>query len=509
MDSIDVFDTAIFRDVYEPKDIFKLVEQQVGKQFVTKRREAESKAHKKWGYPTLKQIYENLIGFNQNIEINMEKEHVYANPKILEMYNKNPENYVFISDMYLPSKIITELLVKCGYKNPRVFVSCEEKARKSDGTLFEKVSKKIGKINKHYGDNYKCDIEGCIKHGIIPIFEDALQNLNLKLPAVRSSMVKKYAALIERDVKDPIEKISKYAAPLIYGFTKWVLDKRKDPKQAIYFSSRDMFMPYIIAKMILKAPNVHYLYCSRRSLAPLSIASGEKGLKRITGLVLTEEEYRQKSKDKVSCLNYLKKVGIKNGDFIVDIGYAGTVQGVIEKSLNIKLNGLYIELDPEKDRRVPNMKMEMFLQRKILKSRFFIEFILCSPEDCIEGYTQDGTVITTPDIEDRKPYAKRINEVILNLDLLNHLEKIDTTIFDIEQLLIHLQNNPTKEIMEIFNKPMFINRLTGERGVNYDREKIQSGDLIDCYNRSYAKNWFKLMLMNDPELNGLSKFLPE
>ena len=48
MDSIDIFDTAIFRDVYEPTDIFQLVEDVVGNGFKKQRIDAESKAHKQF-----------------------------------------------------------------------------------------------------------------------------------------------------------------------------------------------------------------------------------------------------------------------------------------------------------------------------------------------------------------------------------------------------------------------------------------------------------------------------
>ena len=84
MESLDVFDTALFRDVYQPRDIFSLIEDKVGNSFRKKRIEAEQKAASKNRFYGLKEIYKYLE-FDPNIEIEMEYEHVYANPKILEI----------------------------------------------------------------------------------------------------------------------------------------------------------------------------------------------------------------------------------------------------------------------------------------------------------------------------------------------------------------------------------------------------------------------------------------
>lgn len=505
MESIDVFDTAVFRDVYQPTDIFTLIENEVGNGFRQKRINAEAKASQIMKFYSLKDIYRYLIGFNPTKEIEMELNHVYANPEILEMYNKNPKNYIFISDMYLSSDVIKQILEKCGYKNPKVFVSCEEKCNKGSGVLFEKVERRIGKITKHYGDNYRSDIEGCIKQGIIPEFKPALHKMNLNLPSVKNPLLKKYAANLEVSNESALIKMAKYYAPLIYGFINWVLEKGKGKQ--IYFLSRDMFMPYIISKHILKQENVHYLYCSRRSLAPLFIASKEKTLLDKMHIVLNDKEFMEKSKSTDECMKYLKSTGIKNGDILVDIGYSGSTQRILEKSLNIKLKGLYIQLD-KVNQVHSGMDMEMYLKRFALTYRFLAEFIFTSPEDCIEDY-KDGRVITTPDHAKRKEYAKNINTIIVNEELYNKITKMNLTVFDIEQMLIHIQNYPSYEMMELFNEPILTNREKVERGINFDREAIIHGHLLECYKKSYAKPLFKKMLEQDKELNSLLKLLPQ
>lgn len=504
MESIDIFDTAIFRDVYEPKDIFTLIEKKIGRDFKKRRIEAENKAAITKFY-TINDIYKYLQGFDPQLEIDMELSHIYANPEILKMYNLHPDRYIFISDMYLSSNVLKTFLEKCGYKNPRVFVSCEEKCNKGSGILFKNVQRKVGKISKHYGDNYKSDIEGCRKEGIVPVFYPALHKRKLNLPAVKNPLLKKYCAALQTSRESAKTKLVKWYAPLIYEFTKWVISKRK-PGQHIYFLSRDMFVPYLISTKILKEKNVHYLYCSRRSLAPLFIKSGEKSLIDKMHIVLSDIEYKQKHNKFDECMNYLKGVGIKNDDILVDIGYSGSTQRVLEKFLNIKLNGLYMQLDqvPEyKDK----MHMEMYLNRFALIYRFLAEFILTSPEDCIEDY-KNGQVITTPDHPKRKDYALHFNKILLDEKLFNRINRMDLSVFDVEQMLIHIQTYPSYEMMQLFNEPILTNRTKMERGINFNKRAILEGKLLDCYKKSYAKPLFKKMIEMDEELSCLSSLLP-
>lgn len=503
MDSLDIFDTAIFRDVYEPKDIFQLLEDVFGHGFKQQRIDAESKAHKVFGFPTIKQIYSFLPGYDMQKEIDMELQHVYPNEKILELYRKNPSNYVFISDMYLPSDVLKRMLEKCGYTNPQVFVSCEEKCNKGSGLLFEKVMKRVGIIEQHYGDNYRSDIEGCRKQGIKPVFYPALHKRPLNLPMVKNPLLKKYSAALEISEERPLTKLAKWYAPLIYEFTKWVISKRK-PGQSIYFLSRDMFMPYLISKGILKEKDVHYLYCSRRSLAPLFIASKEKPLLDKMHIVLDDVEYKEKTGKTKPCLDYLRSTGIKDGDILVDIGYSGSTQRIIEKFLNIRLKGLYVQLDQALN---TTMDMEMYLNRYALTYRFLAEFIFTSPEDCIEDY-QDNRPVIRPDHEQRKIYAKHINSIIVNERLFKRIDRMNLSVFDVEQMLIHIQNNLTYDMMCIFNEPILTNREKVERGINFDRNKILNGKLLECYKKSYAKPLFKKMLLQDEELSSLISLLP-
>ena len=58
--SLDVFDTAIFRKVIHPENIFDLIEEDVGRNFKSKRIEAQNKARLKDIYYTISDIYKFL-----------------------------------------------------------------------------------------------------------------------------------------------------------------------------------------------------------------------------------------------------------------------------------------------------------------------------------------------------------------------------------------------------------------------------------------------------------------
>ena len=58
--SIDVFDTALFRKVFKPTDIFNLVEENVGSNFKVQRILAQDNARRKSVYYNIVDIYREL-----------------------------------------------------------------------------------------------------------------------------------------------------------------------------------------------------------------------------------------------------------------------------------------------------------------------------------------------------------------------------------------------------------------------------------------------------------------
>lgn len=501
--SLDVFDTALLRTVYLPTDIFKLVEQDVCRDFYTKRKEAENKAREKNMFYTIYDIYKFLPDFDPEIEIKTELNNCKANPKILELYKQNPENYVFISDMYLPSKVIKKMLEKIGYENPRVFVSCEMKAIKFDGSLFRKVQDILGKrIQKHYGDNYNVDIEGAKKAGIPEVeFNPALHNIRLSLPVIRDVRLKKYIAEVLAGDESKEDKIALLFSPIVVGFTKWTL-RQRERGQKIFFLSRDMIAPYVVAKKILKAPDVFYLHASRRSLGGACLQSNDQKLVDKMKLILTDEEMEEfKRRGTKEVLTYLNKFKIKDNDIIVDIGYSGTIQAALDYILGIKTKGLYMQVFPET---LFNVNATEYLRRRVIAYCLMLEIPLGSAEDCVEFY-KDGEVVYKPEHPQRKALAREMTKTVI--EGAKNLIDYPISIVDVEQLLIHIQYYLNDELLSVFNQPIFSNRDIGESVINFDKEKIMKGNLKELAQRSYSYKLFKQMLEADSELAHLSSLI--
>lgn len=504
--SLDVFDTALFRTVYEPKDIFKYVGFVIADdEFYDRRIVAEMEVAKKKPFYNIYDIYDceylKKYGYEPEVEIEVEQMKCVANSKLLQQYNKHPEKYVFISDMYLPSYIIEEMLRSAGYKTPQVFVSCEQKACKGDGSLFKKVEDQLDAvIETHYGDNYVADIEGAKKAGVKNVvFNPAIHNQDFSLPAIKDPTLKKLVALWFN--RAPEDKIALYHAPLISEFAKWVVNKQKDG-QKIFFLSRDMYMPYIIAKEELKANNVYYIHASRKSLASACLQSNNQQLReRIASLFDADEINLRESEDLSQVREYFKQFNIKDGDIIADIGYAGTIQAGIDSLLGVKTTGLYMQLS---DNKIDGINAEMFFSRPVIQYCLLVEMALGSPEDCIEGY-KNGKVIFKKENSQRKKLAKRINALSLHTArLFSHM---DIDLYDIEQMLIHLQFYPTNDVIELLNKEIYSNKHLGESIIGFNKDKILNGELRECYAKSYAKPLFIKLLEQDRDLKHLRKLL--
>lgn len=497
--SFDIFDTAIFRKVFEPQDIFTLIEEERGDNFKEKRIEAEKKASEKNHFYTLEEIYEFLPEFSMEDEINTEVANIYVNKEVLEEYNKDPENSIFISDMYLTSDKLKKILEGVGYTNPKIFVSCEMKAYKTGGKLFRKVEKKLGRqISKHYGDNYMADILGAKEAGIPEtVFQPPLYKYKLNFPVIKNSKLKKVLAILEAE-GNAEEQLVGYVAPMVSEFTKWVLSQRKEG-QKIFFLSRDMIVPYRLAAEVLEAKDVYYLNVSRKSLAPVIKKSNNKSLKEHFGTMNLEGVHSSKeSLEEIK--NYLNKFDIKDGDIIADIGYSGTVQACIDEVLGVKTRGLYIQTNGM----INNINTEMFLSRSVLSYFLIVELPLGSDEDCVIRYN-NGEPVFSPEHEIRKKQAGYLTNLLF--DYSKELLNINISTNDIEQTLIHLQFYPNSALLNLFNQKIYSNKRIGESIIGFDRKEIMKGNLFNLYYNSYAKPLFRRMLSEDKELSYLEKLL--
>lgn len=312
--SFDIFDTTLVRKCGAPDNIFYLLSKRIYPQnqalqnsFFQWRKEAEQKAmiRLKDNYLKLEDIYTefdtvSFPGWNVAQLITMETELEFAELVAVDeikqlILKKRNEGYTicFISDMYLPERVLKSKLLeeRCADIGDKVFVSCEYRATKSEGTLYEIVRKNFDPITlwEHYGDNAYSDYKKAAKRGIkatlvhtdytsveqfilsssafFPFYSDLSVLVGLQR-ATRLSLQKK---------GDNIDNATDFIASLYYPYIDFIFKKAKDLGiTKLHFLSRDGYILYKIAEVVQKRyPEIklNYLFVSRYSLFLPSIYS--------------------------------------------------------------------------------------------------------------------------------------------------------------------------------------------------------------------------------------------
>ena len=185
--SFDIFDTLIMRKVLLPTDVFMHVGKDVlGSEndagvFKIRRIEAEKEARRKSdsGEVCLKDIYRELFAYygikacllkEKEIDFELHNSSPRENwVNLLKALKKNGKKVILISDMYLPSLVIKDMLKNCGiteYDN--LYVSNEYGCDKVSGKLFEVARRRESAdkcLHLHYGDSIRADYLGARKSG--------------------------------------------------------------------------------------------------------------------------------------------------------------------------------------------------------------------------------------------------------------------------------------------------------------------------------------------------------
>lgn len=278
--SFDIFDTLIKRDVKKPTEVFDIIEQNYGiHDFYKRRIEAEKRARKCKVDTTIDEIYDiynslylnniNEIEKIKNIEKKVEFELCVQNKLLKKVYDfciENNKKVYLISDMYLSSEILKEILEKNGYsKYEKLYVSCEYDRTKANGELYKYVIKELDiHTNKliHIGNDIKTDYMMALKNKISAVKVKTKTYTGNSLLDVFLSNHKSNSSNFYYDFG-----YSNFG-PLLYGFCLWLKENvKKNDIDNIYFLARD---GYIIKKAYEKIfgeqDNIYYLEASRRSL---------------------------------------------------------------------------------------------------------------------------------------------------------------------------------------------------------------------------------------------------
>lgn len=315
--SLDIFDTLLFRTCNHPHDVFLEVGIQAikrnlihpvitAKEFQQVRILAEEKArsiNKRENDSievTLKDIYANIpqavgsVPELVDLEIECEKHCCYLNPSISSLVRYAKENnipVVLLSDMYLSSEQIIQILNNSGFKTEYIdllLVSNEVGGGKSDGYLFKKLMSLYSGINSkailHIGDNKEADVNGAQKfnirslhYNVVPreadtVFEAENIRHGLLLQEIRSlrKLAGNLTAAYSGDEKYWFRIGATVMGPFLSAFCDWIIDICiNENKKAIYPFMREGALFSLLISKAAERRNIHLeirpLYISRQS----------------------------------------------------------------------------------------------------------------------------------------------------------------------------------------------------------------------------------------------------
>ena len=332
--SFDIFDTLLMRYVAEPYLVNELIKIKVEEllkrnfDFPKFRLQAEEDARKKLSRDvTLDDIYKSfseLTKFDEetcekirDLEISTEAELTLPREKVVDWFKQilslNREIWL-ISDMYLQTPAIKELLSKCGIDGyEKIMISCEVGMRKDTAEIWDHLVEKgftHGKLI-HIGDNEMSDIQFPSDRIIFAYHVMSARNLFSQIPFGRNLLkhlgrkMSLYAGMmlgmiLAKKFQSPfqLKNSSGHGGKLIiknfrdlgywfYGvplltFMLWLIKKSGEDKiRRLLFFARDGYFLQPLYKLVTELLNVeglpsNYFYSSRRAVTVASIKNLEQ-----------------------------------------------------------------------------------------------------------------------------------------------------------------------------------------------------------------------------------------
>ncbi|WPZ18085.1 hypothetical protein UM396_16210 [Geobacillus subterraneus] len=383
--SLDIFDTVLFRACNHPTDIFlevgnRAINRGLLRQGLTPtefqqlRILAEEKARnyskKQYGHDevTLLDIY-NQISENikdkhelMELELEVEEEYCYLNPSVISLifeFVKHGKSIVLVSDMYLSTQQITNLLVKNNFPIDyidRILISNEHNGGKSSGILFETLLKHYSHIDSsrilHIGDNERADVLGGERFGIttlhynvIPssfnsVFEwekirygDAILSEILSLRKLAGSLSAKYKENDEFWFKLGAEVLG----PFFILFADWVINiSRMENKKGIYPFMRE---GRLLKELLIRSANYHGLNIDIKELYVSRQATYLPSLEELDKQAIEDLFDRRniKVKDILGMFGLLECSKVFTDYFDLDVDQTSNVLLPSGKSLRVEL----------------------------------------------------------------------------------------------------------------------------------------------------------------------------
>jgi HAD superfamily hydrolase (TIGR01549 family) len=322
--SFDIFDTLIRRPVEKPADLFRFLDAKalqltdgIAVDFGRTRSMCEVETRKRLEgikdeitldaiYDTLAAYYdlsEDQVAALKKAEIDIEIAAAQERPfgrRLYDIARESGRPVYLISDMYLSTNVISQMLVRAGYNDVNeMFVSSDYGCRKHSGKLYEIVLKHIGLASHnlvHVGDNKLTDIQAAEAHGIRafrwssaiewmrsnPIYEK-IYSPRIGAGEKSRSAIAGITAMGLFDAPVPPECLRSlsggdaeklgYAVlgPIITGYMTWLgREARRDGISDLYFMAREGWVLKEAFNILNDGdetlPKGKYLYGSRRAI---------------------------------------------------------------------------------------------------------------------------------------------------------------------------------------------------------------------------------------------------
>ena len=293
--SFDIFDTLLLRPYAKPSNVFQHLEEinnSIGFYAVRKIAENNLRKYKDIEYANYDEIYSVLpsdFQFLKEKEIQLEKDTLYANPQMKEIFDYAKslnKRIILISDMYFSTDILDDILKKndfTGYE--KIYISTEYRKAKYDVKLFKYILETL-KIdpNKmlHIGDYEHSDYNCPRSLGIDAyLYTKPIEQLFINYPKIKiffnensedltcgiiiGILLKRF--IFNKNIDDYWTNFGYYiGGPLCYGITKYVYDEIiKENIKDIIFIARDGYTIQKIFNIINNNKNIkdYYIYAQR------------------------------------------------------------------------------------------------------------------------------------------------------------------------------------------------------------------------------------------------------
>ena len=301
LSSFDIFDTTLIRKCGRPENVYKLLaaelfpdDIQMQFRFVCWR----CYNHHSYAYNpnyTLNDVYEE---WNSEIWKGLTKECVMSreymiesslltsNDEIIRIINKHrktSDKIIFISDMYLDSAFLRNILIREGafQEGDDLYVSCECMARKDHGDLYDYIRNIYNpQLWIHYGDNRHSDYIVPKSKGIKAVWvpeayypsETSIIEHSSYAPYWHLSTLAGISRAARRKFGNTAEAVlaADFVAPSLIPYVDYILsDARRKGIKTLYFLARDGYILMKIAELLQHDDiQLKFLFVSRKALLP-------------------------------------------------------------------------------------------------------------------------------------------------------------------------------------------------------------------------------------------------